>query len=60
MFAEEGIVQEWLARLKGLNVETRKMFGCHCLYCDGFSVGWIYGASLSLREVGLGYLPKEI
>ena len=60
MNTEEGIVLEWLYRLRGLNVEARKMFGCHCLYCDDIPVGWIYDASLSLREVGLDYLPEEI
>ena len=40
---EEGtIVAEWLDRLKGLNVSTKKMFGCYCLYCDGQAVGWIH------------------
>ena len=32
MPVEEGIVQEWLDRLKGLNVKVKKMFGCYCLY----------------------------
>ena len=36
------------------------MFGCWCLYCDGQAVGWIHDSVLSLREVGLTYLPKEI
>ncbi len=58
--AEDEIVQEWLDHLKGLDVKTKKMFGCHCLYCDGRAVGWIHDSVLSLREVGLDYLPKDI
>ena len=56
----EKIVQEWLDHLGGLRVETKKMFGCYCLYCDGQAVGWIHDSVLSLREVGLGFLPEEI
>ncbi len=56
----EKIVQEWLDHLGGLRVETKKMFGCYCLYCDGQAVGWIHDSVLSLREVGLSYLPDEI
>ena len=59
-FEEETIIQEWLNNLKGLNVETKKMFGCYCLYCDGQAVGWIHDSVLSLREVGLDYLPEDI
>ena len=59
-YEEENIVQEWLDYLKDLNVETKKMFGCYCLYCDGQAVGWIHDSVLSLREVGLDYLPKDI
>ncbi len=59
-FEEEGIVQDWLDRLKGLNVKVKKMFGCYCLYCDGQAVGWIQNCVLSLREVGLDYLPEGI
>ena len=59
-FEEESIVQEWLDHLKDLNVETRKMFGCYCLYCDGQAVGWIHDSVLSLREVALDYLPEDI
>ena len=59
-FEEEAIVQEWLAHLKGLNVKTKKMFGCYCLYCDGQAVGWIHDSVLSLREVALDYLPEDI
>ena len=59
-FEDEGIVQEWLDRLKGLNVKAKKMFGCYCLYCDGQTVGWIHDSVLSLREVGLDYLPEDI
>lgn len=54
------LVNEWLARLKGLHVAAKKMFGCYCLYCDGQAVGWIHDSVLSLREVGLDYLPAEI
>ena len=60
MAAEEAIVQEWLDHLTGLHVEARKMFGCYCLYCDGQAVGWIHDSVLSLREVGLDYLPEDI
>ena len=56
----ENTVQEWLDHLKGLNVEVKKMFGCYCLYCDGQAVGWIHHSVMSLREVGLDYLPKDI
>ncbi len=57
---EERIVQEWLDPLRGLNVEVKMMFGCYCLYCDGQAVGWIHDSVLSLREVGLSYLPADI
>ena len=60
VFEEDTIIQEWLNNLKGLNVEAKKMFGCYCLYCDGQAVGWIHDSVLSLREVGLDYLPGEI
>lgn len=60
MAVNEAIIREWLDHLKGLNVEARKMFGCCCLYCDGQAVGWIHDSVLSLREVGLNYLPDEI
>ena len=59
-YEEEDIVNEWLDYLKDLNVEVKRMFGCYCLYCDGQAVGWIHDSVLSLREVGLGYLPKDI
>ena len=59
-YESETVVREWLDRLAGLNVKTRKMFGCHCLYCDGQAVGWIHDGVLSLREVGLDYLPADI
>ena len=59
-FEEESLVQDWLGRLNGLHVEAKKMFGCYCLYCDGQAVGWIHDSVLSLREVGLDYLPDEI
>ena len=57
---EESIVREWLDSLSGLNAEVKKMFGCYCLYCDGQAVGWIHDSVLSLREVGLSYLPTDI
>ena len=57
---EESIVREWLDHLKDLRVEAKKMFGCWCLYCDGQAVGWIHDSVLSLREVGLTYLPPDI
>lgn len=57
---EDGIVQEWLDHLKTLHIEAKKMFGCYCLYCDGQAVGWIHDSVLSLREVGLSYLPDDI
>ena len=50
---EENLVQAWLDRLKDLNVNVKKMFGCYCLYCDGQAVGWIHATVLSLREVGM-------
>ena len=59
-YEEEAIVQEWLDHLKGLDVHVKKMFGCYCLYCDGQAVGWIHDSVLSLREVGLDYLPDDI
>ncbi len=59
-FEEEKTVQKWLHSLSGLNAETKKMFGCYCLYCDGQAVGWIHDDVLSLREVGLDYLPEDI
>lgn len=59
-YEEETVVAEWMDRLRDLNVRTKKMFGCYCLYCDGQAVGWIHDSVLSLREVGLTYLPKEI
>ena len=59
-YEEESVVAEWMDRLKGLNVSTKKMFGCYCLYCDGQAVGWIHDSVLSLREVGLTFLPEEI
>lgn len=54
------IVQEWLDNLCELNVKVKKMFGCYCLYCDGQAVGWIHDSVMSLREVGLDYLPDDI
>ena len=60
MDCEGAIVQEWLDHLKSLNVETKKMFGWYCLYCDIQAVGWIHESVLSLCEVALDYLPKVI
>ena len=57
---EESIVREWLDHLKDRRVEAKKRFGCWCLYCDGQAVGWIHDSVLSLREVGLTYLPPDI
>ena len=59
-YEEEIIVEEWMNWLKDLRVRTKKMFGCYCLYCDGQAVGWIHDNVLSLHEVGLAYLPREI
>lgn len=59
-YEENAIVSEWMDHLKCLDVKTRKMFGCYCLYCDGQAVGWIHDSVLSLREVGLDYLPDDI
>ena len=57
---DKSIVQEWLDGLKDLDVNVKKMFGCYCLYCDGQAVGWIHDSVMSLREVGLDYLPDDI
>ena len=57
---DPSIVQEWLDNLSELNVKVKKMFGCYCLYCDGQAVGWIHDSVMSLREVGLDYLPDDI
>ena len=59
-YEEDPVVREWLDHLRGLNVQVKKMFGCRCLYCDGQAVGWLHDGVLSLREVGLDYLPAEI
>ena len=59
-FEEKSTVKEWLYHLRDLNVSTKKMFGCRCLYCDGQAVGWIHDGVLSLREVGLDYIPGDI
>lgn len=59
-YPEETTVHAWLAALQGLNVRVKKMFGCYCLYCDDQPVGWLSGESLSLREVGLTYLPTTL
>ena len=57
---QEQVVKAWLDSLNGLDVAAKKMFGCWCLYCDGQAVGWIHDGVLSLREVGLSYLPDAI
>ena len=59
-YEDPSIVQEWLDSLSELNVKVKKMFGCYCLYCDGQAVGWIHDSVMSLREVGLDYLPDDI
>lgn len=59
-YPEETTVHAWLAALQGLNVRVKKMFGCYCLYCDDQAVGWLSGEILSLREVGLSYLPPTL
>jgi hypothetical protein len=59
-YEDPSIVQEWLDNLGELNVKVKKMFGCYCLYCDGQAVGWIHDSVMSLREVGLDYLPDDI
>ena len=60
MTCADETVQTWLSGLKGLNVTVKPMFGCLCLYCDGQAVGWIHDNVLSLREVGLDYLPADV
>ena len=57
---EDQTVRRWLDHLAPLNVTAKKMFGCWCLYCDGQAVGWLHDGVLSLREVGLDYLPANI
>ena len=59
-YEDPSMVQEWLDSLRELNVKVKKMFGCYCLYCDGQAVGWIHDSVMSLREVGLDYLPDDI
>ena len=59
-YEEDSVVAEWMNRLRDLNVKTKKMFGCYCLYCDSQVVGWIHDSVLSLREVALDYLPEDI
>lgn len=59
-YEDPSIVQEWLDSLRELNVKVKKMFGCYCLFCDGQAVGWIHDSVMSLREVGLDYLPDDI
>ena len=57
---DSGIVQDWLNALSELDIKVKKMFGCYCLYCDDQAVGWIHDSVMSLREVGLDYLPEDI
>ena len=59
-YPKEETVQAWLTALRGLNVCVKKMFGCYCMYCDDQPVGWLSGEVLSLREVGLAYLPPTL
>lgn len=59
-YPEESTVHKWLTALQGLNVHVKKMFGCYCLYCDDQPVGWLSADVLSLREVGLSYLPPVL
>ncbi|MBQ6653961.1 MAG: hypothetical protein IJM79_00325 [Erysipelotrichaceae bacterium] len=59
-YEDPQVVQQWLNSLNELDVRVRKMFGCYCLYCDGQAVGWIHDGVMSLREVGLNYLPADI
>ncbi len=59
-YPDEKTVQTWLAPLEGMKVCVKKMFGCYCLYCDDQPVGWISEKGLSLREVGLPYLPQDL
>lgn len=56
-YPPDDVVRTWLDALSGLDVRVKKMFGCYCLYCSSQSVGWLSGSVLSLREVGLDYLP---
>ncbi len=57
---DEGVVQTWLDALSGLNIHTKKMFSCYCVYCDHQAVGWLSESVFSLREVGLTYLPEYL
>ena len=59
-YEDPQIVQEWLDAHIELDVKVKKMFWCYCLYCDNQAVGWIYDSVMSLREVGLDYLPDDI
>lgn len=59
-YEDSGIVQDWLNALSELDIEVKKMFGCYCLYCDNQAVGWIHDSVMSLKEVGLDYLPDDI
>ena len=58
-YPPDDVVRTWLDALSGLDVRVKKMFGCYCLYCSSQSVGWLSGSVLSLREVGLDYLPPD-
>lgn len=59
-YPPDDVVRTWLDALSGLDVRVKKMFGCYCLYCSSQSVGWLSGSVLSLREVGLDYLPPDL
>ena len=59
-YPNDKVLQTWLDALKNLNVYTKKMFGCYCVYCDDQPVGWLSGDAFSLREVGLSYLPGDL
>ena len=59
-YEDPGIVREWLDSLRALDVKVKKIFGCYCLYCGDQAVGWIHDSVMSLREVGLDYLPEDI
>ena len=59
-YEDPQIVQEWLDSLGELDVKVKKMLGCYFLYGDDQAVGWIYDSVMSLREVGLDYLPDDI
>ena len=59
-YEEDSVIQTWVENLNELNVKVKKMFGCYCLYCDDVAVGWLHDGVLSLREVGLSFLPQDV